>query len=86
MLGGMPERPDFPAVEVRNERRISELEREHPSLKGKRKIVSSDAHRLWEILDPGWRIELPCAAEADAQTVRHALIDYLNGTPDGGRA
>jgi 3',5'-nucleoside bisphosphate phosphatase len=79
VLGELPETPDFPAVEIRNPDRIAELEREHPILRGKRKIVSSDAHRLWEIADPGFEIELPCAADADAQTVRDALIDYLLG-------
>ena len=79
VLGGFPELPDFPAVEVRDPDRLSELEREHPVLRGKRKIVSSDAHRLWEIADPGFPIELPCAENADAQAVRDALIDYLLG-------
>lgn len=84
MLGDLPEQPDFPAVEYRDAARIAELERAHPRLAGKRRIVSSDAHRLEDIADPGYRLELPCAANADAQTVRNALIDYLTGS--GGRA
>jgi hypothetical protein len=79
VLGEFPETPDFPTVEIRHPERIAELEREHPVLRGKRRIVSSDAHRLWEIADPGFEIELPCSAGADAQTVRDALIDYLIG-------
>ena len=31
---------------------LPELEREHPILQRKRAIVSSDAHRLWEIAEP----------------------------------
>lgn len=79
VLGELPAEPDFPVVEVRDPDRIAGLEREHPILRSKRKIVSSDAHRLWDIADPGFPIELPCPADADAQTVRDALIDYLLG-------
>ena len=84
-LGGMPDEPDFPAVEYREPERILELEREHPILRTKRRIVSSDAHRLWEISDPGYPLNLPCAADASAQTVRDALIDYLSGKRSGGQ-
>lgn len=83
-LGGMPEEPDFAAVEFREPERIAPLESEHPILRAKRKIVSSDAHRLWEIADPGYPLNLPCAADADMQTVREALIDYLSGRRGGG--
>ncbi len=79
VLGELPDQPDFPVVEVRDPNRIPTLEQEHPILRGKRKIVSSDAHRLWEIADPGFMIELPCPANASAQTVRDHLIDYLTG-------
>ncbi|MPM66245.1 hypothetical protein SDC9_113152 [bioreactor metagenome] len=83
-LGGMPEEPDFPTVEYREPERILELEREHPILKAKRRIVSSDAHRLWEISDSGYPLNLPGAADANAQTVRDTLIDYLSGGQSGG--
>ena len=79
VLGELPEQPEFPAVEVRNPDRIADLEREHPILRSKRKIVSSDAHRLWDIADPGCPIDLPSPAGSDAQTVRDTLIDYLIG-------
>lgn len=83
VLGGLPKEPDFPTVEYRDAARIPELERAFPELAGKRRIVSSDAHRLEDIADPGFRMELLCAADADAQTVSDALIDYLTGS--GGR-
>ena len=86
VLGDLPERPDFFAVEYRNVDRIPELERTYPKLLGKRRIVSSDAHQLEDIADPGYMIELPCAANASAQTVREALIDYLTGANGGGHA
>ena len=85
VLGDLPERPDFPSVEYRNADRIPELEQAHPGLQGKRKIVSSDAPRLWESADPGCLIELPCAASANAETVRETLIDYLAGNEGGER-
>ncbi len=86
ILGELPEKPDFPTVEIRNPERVDGLKREHPNLYGKRMIISSDAHSLWRILEPGYPIELPCPSDADEQAVRDALIDYLNGVPDGGRA
>ena len=79
VLGGLPEKPDFPAVEYRDKGNVSRLEQEYPRLKGKRRIVSSDAHRLWEIADPGYSLEISCSADAQAQSVRDALIDYLLG-------
>lgn len=79
VLGALPEKPVFPTVEIRHPDRIADLEREHPVLMSKRRIVSSDAHRLWDIADPGCLIELPCRKDANAQTVRDALIDYLLG-------
>lgn len=80
VLGDLPEEPEFPAVELRDESRFTELARTFPVLAGKRVIVSSDAHRLEDIADPGFAIELPCAKDADAQTVRDTLIDYLTGS------
>lgn len=84
VLGGLPDQPDFPAVEYRDAARIPELERTYPALAGMRRIVSSDAHRLEDIADPGFLIELPCELDADEQAVRDALMDYLTGS--GGRA
>jgi hypothetical protein len=84
VLGGIPEEPDFPTVEVRDAASLTELTREHPFLYAKRVIVSSDAHRLWEIAEPGFPLNLPCEKEAGAQQVRDALIDYLIGHGRGG--
>jgi hypothetical protein len=80
VLGGLPDQPDFPTVELRDESRFGELKQTYPNLAGKRWIVSSDAHRLEDIADPGFVIELPCEEDADAQTVRDALMDYLTGS------
>jgi hypothetical protein len=83
VLGGVPETPELPTIEVREPVFLPELEREHPLLLNKRVIVSSDAHRLWEIAEPGFPINLPCERGASAQTVRNALIDYLSGRRGG---
>ena len=83
VLGGVPEKPDFPTIEVRDVHCFLELGREHPILRRKRHIVSSDAHRLWEIAEPGYAIDLPCQHGASAQDVRDALIDYLSGQGSG---
>ena len=79
MLGDLPERPAFETVEYRDQANIDCYERRYPRLQGKRKIVSSDAHRLWEIAEPGYEIGLNCEKGAKAETVRKALVDYLNG-------
>lgn len=79
VLGDLPENPAFAAVEYRERISIPAYEARYPRLKGKRTIVSSDAHRLWGIADPGYSIELGCAKNAGEKTVRGALIDYLLG-------
>ena len=84
VLGGLPDQPNFPTVELRDETRLRELEQANPNLAGKRWIVSSDAHQLEDIADPGFVIKLPCEQDADAQLVRDTLIDYLTGS--GGNA
>jgi hypothetical protein len=86
VLGELPEKPDFPVVEIRHPEKTAGLEREHPALRGKRSVISSDAHQLWRILDPGFAIELPCSPDAEDQTVRDALIDYLDGAKSGEQA
>jgi hypothetical protein len=78
-LGDLPDTPIFETVEYRDATNTVRYEKQYPRLRGKRKIVSSDAHRLWEIAEPGYEIELDCEKDADAETVRNALIDYLNG-------
>jgi len=79
VLGDLPESPAFAAVEYRELTNVSAYEAQYPRLRGKRKIVSSDAHRLWEIASPGCLLELSCPADAKEQQVRDALIDFLLG-------
>ncbi|HWQ05935.1 MAG TPA: PHP domain-containing protein [Feifaniaceae bacterium] len=79
VLGDLPESPVFASVEYRDEANVPAYEAQVPRLIGKRRIVSSDAHRLWEIASPGCPLELNCPDDAKEQEVRDALIDYLLG-------
>ena len=82
-LGGMPERPDFPTIEVHDAAKLLSLVQKHPALQNKRAIVSSDAHSIREIAEQGYALNLPCPSEAGAQEVRDRLIDYLSGQRGG---
>lgn len=82
-LGGMPERPDFSTIEVKDAANLLSLMQKHPVLQNKRAIVSSDAHSIREIAEPGYALNLPCSSEAGAQEVRDRLIDYLSGQRGG---
>jgi hypothetical protein len=82
-LGGMPEEPDFPTIEVKDASSLVKLTQRYPVLQTRRAIVSSDAHRLWEIAEIGYSLNLPCESGADAQEVRDRLIDYLSGQRGG---
>ena len=84
-LGGMPETPDFPTVELRDAENLPELVQKYPLLRRKREIISSDAHSISDIAEPGFPINLPCEAGASDQSVRDALIDYLSHHRGGNR-
>ncbi len=82
-LGGVPEEPDFPTIEVKDAANLVKLAEKYPALQAKRAIVSSDAHSIREIAEPGYAINLPCESGANAQEVRDRLIDYLSGQRGG---
>ncbi len=67
VLGVLPVEPDFPTVELHDGGPCA----------GKRVVVSSDAHRLWEIAEGGFPIDLPVDAGAEPWSVRNALIQVL---------
>lgn len=68
VLGALPGEPAFPTVELH----------EGGAYAGRQTVVSSDAHRLWEIAEGGHTLELGAAME-DPQRVRVALINFLEG-------
>jgi hypothetical protein len=82
-LGGMPEEPDFPTIEVKDAANLLRLAGDYPVLQAKRAIISSDAHGILEIAEPGYPLNLPCESGANAQEVRDRLIDYLSGQRGG---
>lgn len=66
VLGAFPEKPVFTSAEVHDA--------EHADLaEGRRLIVSSDAHRLWELKEGGEPLVLD-APKDDPDAVRRALI------------
>ncbi len=79
VLGAMPDEPAFPTVELRDAANIAPYT-ERYGLAGKRFITASDAHRPWDLpeADNACALELDCDG-SDAQSVRDALIRYLNG-------
>lgn len=50
-LGTFPEKPFFGCAELHDEGKIQELVEKHPVLNGKKIIIGSDAHYLWDIRD-----------------------------------
>ncbi len=71
ILGVFPESPDFTCAEVHDPEKAGELSRQI----GKRTIVSSDAHYLWDIKEQREFFELDC----DKEDVAQQTIKYLRG-------
>ena len=70
VLGFFPEEPVFTLAEVHDE--------DKRDLAGGRKIlVSSDAHRLWEISDGSFCVHLDVDPEAGEEAIRKALFAML---------
>lgn len=71
VLGSFPPSPFFHVVELRDgkNRRLSQ---------GKEVVISSDAHRLWEIGEGEFALYLPARA-GDEEGIRRALFRFLRG-------
>lgn len=78
MLGDFPEEPAFAAAEFHDEANIPSYVERFPALGGKRIVVSSDAHRVWELQESGRTMELDCTG-GDEGELRQKLITYLRG-------
>ena len=70
ILGAFPETPVFTLAEVHDEDKRDLAE-------GRRILVSSDAHRLWEISDGSFCVHLDIDPEAGEEAVRKALFVML---------
>ena len=70
ILGTFPEKPVFGLAEVRERKNTALAE-------GRKLIVSSDAHRLWELNQAENFIHLDASPDDSAETVRAALFAAL---------
>ena len=76
ILGDFPENYDFSCYEIHDSGSSNEYENRFPHLKGKVKLVGSDAHYLWDIRDAGDYIELDDEPYS-SELVRQKLFEYL---------
>ena len=84
VLGSFPAEPAFSAYELNRKASFDEYKERFPCILNLSKTVSSDAHRLCDISEKGFYIELydePYSSEL----VRNALIDHLLGKQSGGK-
>ena len=70
ILGAFPETPVFPLAEVHDEDKRELAE-------GRKILVSSDAHRLWEISDGSFCVHLALEPEAGEEAIRKGLFVML---------
>ena len=70
ILGFFPETPVFTLAEVHDEDKRDLAE-------GRKILVSSDAHRLWEISEGNFFVHLDVEPEAGEEAVRKALFAML---------
>ena len=70
MLGFFPEKLVFTLAEVHDENKRGLAE-------GRKILVSSDAHRLWEISDGSFCLHLDVSPEAGEEAIRKALFALL---------
>lgn len=71
VLGAFPEKPYFPIAEIHESAKVDEFAERY----GKRIVLSSDAHYLWDIREKNAFLELDC----DRENAARAVIDYLRG-------
>ena len=77
VLGGLPDSPPFPCVELHDGEREAEY-RARFLRPDTRVVVGSDAHFLWDVRDKQYALEIPDEPYSSA-LVRRGLIDYLKG-------
>ena len=75
-LGDFPSTPKFKCAEFHDKDKISEYKEKYPELSGKRALVSSDAHYLWDIRDADDFIEIDDEPYS-SDLVRKRLFEIL---------
>lgn len=81
-LGVFPDEPRFTAYELNSADSEDEYKRRFPLLCGLSRVVSSDAHYLWDISEAKFSIPLDDEPYSSAN-VRNRLIDWLLNGGDG---
>jgi len=77
VLGALPDIPAFSAVEFHDKEKIQNYSKLH-SIGEKVKVISSDAHYLYDIADKEHYFELPCGLSCQEQII-DALFSLLKG-------
>lgn len=77
-LGVFPEEPTFRCAEFHGKENVGAYTEKYSGLKGKRTIISSDAHYLWDIRDKDAYFEIDDEPYS-SQAVRHGLFEILRG-------
>ncbi len=78
VLGDLPDSPVYQAFELNDKNSLGTYLERYPRLRGKRYIVSSDAHYLRNISEAGQTLTLDDEPYS-SQKVRESLIGYLRG-------
>ena len=78
ILGDVPEDYAFDCLEFNDSGNIERITKEYPATAEKKRVVSSDAHYLWDISEADNFVELDDEPYSSA-LVRQRLFEYLNG-------
>jgi predicted metal-dependent phosphoesterase TrpH len=79
ILGDIPSEYDFDCLEFNDVANIAAITEQYPHLKNKLRLVSSDAHHLWDISEAENFVELDDEPYSSS-LVRKRLFEYLKGT------
>jgi DNA polymerase III alpha subunit len=77
ILGDVPPEYGFDCLEFNNHERILEITENYPATQGKKLVVSSDAHHLWDINEADNYITIDDEPYSSS-LVRKRLFEYLN--------
>lgn len=76
ILGGIPEEYGFSTFELKEAEKLSEMMAQFPQIRSEAVLVSSDAHRLWEINEAEHSISLEDEPYSSS-LVRQRFFEYL---------
>lgn len=73
VLGAFPDDPNFTCAEFHDKTKIDTLEALYPEIRTRKKIVSSDAHFLWDIRDKDNKINIDTDPSYPGEAVREII-------------